>query len=179
MGLDELERNMKFMQYGRNGPEREKAVGDIRKLIQKYGNEKIYLWDPYIEATDIMDTLYYSATYGTEMRVIGKHSQGDANEWALIQKNKFETDSNNYGVNLEFRRQSHNYGYPFHDRFLIFFDDRGTVRAWSLGTSVAGLGKRHHIVQEVNHPKHIADAFEQLWEQLGHPECLVWKSRNN
>lgn len=183
MSLKELEKQMKFIQYGNQGKnEREKALQDIRKLIERFEDSKIYLWDPYLSADDILNTLYYTRNYNTELRAItsNKRKEIDGKEiktWILEQRKVFETRSNNYGINLEVRCQHGNYGFPFHDRFIIFISEEGTARVWSLGTSINMLGRVHHIVQEVNHPQHIVDAFEELWNALANEECLVWKSR--
>lgn len=48
-------------------------------------------------------------------------------------------------------------------------------RVWSLGASVNQLGEKHHILQEVKNAQHILNAFEELWAQLNHEECIVWK----
>lgn len=48
-------------------------------------------------------------------------------------------------------------------------------RVWSIGTSINSLGKKHHIIQSVEHPQIIVDAFEELWDELDSEECLVWK----
>ena len=34
---------------------------------------------------------------------------------------------------------------------------------------------KHHIIQSVEHPQMMIDAFEELWNELDAPECLVWK----
>ena len=68
------------------------------------------------------------------------------------------------------------YGYSFHDRFLMNVrKDEDRPQVWSLGTSINSLGKKHHIIQSVEHPQMLVDAFEELWEELSDPECLVWK----
>jgi len=58
---------------------------------------------------------------------------------------------------------------------LIFPYVENVALAWSLGTSVNGLGKQHHILQRVDDGRIIADAFEKLWTQLDPPEHLIWK----
>ena len=83
---------------------------------------------------------------------------------------------NNYGLNLEFRIQHSNYGWAFHDRFLIFpGSELKRPQVYSLGTSINSYGNTHHILQEVSHPQPVVDAFNELWDKLNHPDCLVWK----
>lgn len=189
MDLEKLEKQMKFIQYGSQGKnEREKAMIDIRKLIERLEDSKIYLWDPYLSANDILNTLYYTRHYNIELRaitsgILKKRNNIDGTNytdiklWMADQKKIFETRSNNYGIQLEVRCQHENYGFSFHDRFIIFISEEDTARVWSLGTSINSLGSAHHIVQEVNHPQHIVDDFEQLWNALDNKECLVWNSQ--
>lgn len=189
MDLEKLEKQMKFLQYGSQGKnDQKKAIIDIRKLIERFGDSKIYLWDPYLSANDILNTLYFSRHYNTELRAITSGilkkrnnidgtNYSDIEIWIAEQKKIFETRSNNYGIKLEIRCQHGKYGFPFHDRFLIFISAEDTAQVFSLGTSINSLGSAHHIVQEVNHPQHIVDAFEQLWNALDSKECLVWNSQ--
>lgn len=189
MDLEKLEKQMKFIQYGGQGRnDREKAMHDIRNLIRRFEDKKIYLWDPYLSANDIFNTLYYTRHYNTELRaitsgILKKRNNIDGTNytdiklWMADQKEIFETRSNNYGIKLEVRCQHGNYGFSFHDRFLIFISEENTAKVWSLGTSINSLGGAHHIVQEVNHPQHIVNAFEQLWNALDNKDCLVWNSQ--
>lgn len=96
-----------------------------------------------------------------------------------LNKNKLILENpnhNNYGLNLEFRIQHSKYGRAFHDRFLIFpSSELKRPQVYSLGTSINSYGKTHHILQEVSHPQPVVDAFNELWNELNHPDCLVWK----
>ena len=66
-------------------------------------------------------------------------------------------------------------GWAFHDRFLIFPNTDNGPLAWSLGSSVNSLGRQHHILQHVDDARLVADAFEELWDELSEPEQLIWK----
>jgi hypothetical protein len=96
-----------------------------------------------------------------------------------LNKNKLILENpnhNNLGLNLEFRIQHSNYGWAFHDRFLIFpSSELKKPQVYSLGTSINSYGNTHHILQEVSHPQPVVDAFNELWNKLNHPDCLVWK----
>lgn len=185
--LEELEKRMKFMQYGASqSPEENKALEDIRKLIVLNSEKQIMLWDPYLSADDILNTLYYSTQMGIEMRAItssnsdtrkvnGKDKQTTV-DWIKEQRNILAAKSNNYGINLEVRCQFEQYGWKFHDRFLLFVMRDQTAKVWSLGTSMNNLGKNHHIIQEVSHPQYIVDAFNDLWDELDNERCILWKS---
>ena len=83
---------------------------------------------------------------------------------------------NNHFLNLEFRIQHTNFGWAFHDRFLIFpSGEMKRPQVYSLGTSINSYGDNHHILQEVSHPQPVVDAFNELWDELNNPNCKVWK----
>jgi hypothetical protein len=84
-------------------------------------------------------------------------------------------ESNWRGLRLEYRVKHGPAGFGFHDRFLIFPRAEEDALAWSLGTSVNGIGMEHHILQRVDNGQLILDAFLELWEQLDQPEHLIWK----
>ena len=166
--LKRLEQLKSFIQYKGSGEDRKKALNDIRGLIRQHGRSGVYLWDPYLFATDIKQTLYFCKNTNVELKAITiKNHHTDVKE--------FERDDKKYLLlNLEVRKQHGNYGSEFHDRFLIFPLEKPKV--WSLGTSVHSLGNAHHIMQEVQHAQHILNAFNELWNELNHKDCLVWKS---
>ena len=84
-------------------------------------------------------------------------------------------DNANFKLKLEFRTCRKNKGWGFHDRFLIFPAKGDRPSVWSLGTSVNGLGKSHHVLQKVGNGRLIQDAFQALWDELDVDECRVWK----
>jgi len=84
--------------------------------------------------------------------------------------------SNLRGLRLEYRIRTGSTGWAFHDRFLIFPAADHAALAWSLGTSINGLGKQHHILQRVDDGQRIRDAFAELWDKLDQPEHLIWKT---
>ncbi|MCF6459523.1 VPA1262 family N-terminal domain-containing protein [Clostridium sp. Cult3] len=186
-----LERDLIFVQYGNKTNDRNKALEDLRTLIGRHGEDGIYLWDPYLSYRDILDTIYYYEVAGVPMRAINSYKkQKNLNGKKEISKDKktyrtwvenqiknFELCSNHLGIDLELRCQHDQYGWPFHDRFIIFPLRDRRPRAWSLGTSINSFGKEHHILQEVGNAKMILDAFMELWEELQDPECLVWRSK--
>lgn len=181
----ELEKSLSFKQY--YAGDEVKALQDLRKLIKQYGKHGIYLWDPFLRAQDIFNTLYFSPISGVPLKAVGgtgpstktvyKAKGMNASQIIAAERVLFENPSNNnLGLNLEFRMQHGNHGWPFHDRFLLFpgtEDDRPKV--YSLGTSINSIGQSHHILQEVSHPRRVVDAFEDLWESLNHQDCIVWK----
>lgn len=186
-----LERDLIFVQYGKKTNDRNKALEDLRTLIGRHGEDGIYLWDPYLSYRDILDTIYYYEVAGVPMRAINSYKkQKNLNgkkeiskdkktyrTWVESQIKNFELSSNHLGIDLELRCQHDQYGWPFHDRFIIFPLRDRRPRAWSLGTSINSFGKEHHILQEVGNAKMILDAFMELWEELQDPECLVWRSK--
>jgi hypothetical protein len=174
--LNELEKSKSFIQYFGNTGEDEKALRDIRKLIQQHGEHGVYIWDPYLSARDIKNTLYHSQYCDVELKAItGLKQKNNKTEVIQDMVNSFEEDDKELLLcNLEVRGKVGTSGYDFHDRFLIFPLEKAKV--WSLGISVNQLGKSHHILQEVKHSQHILNAFNKLWNELSHEDCIVWKT---
>lgn len=154
-----------------------KAVKDIRELINQYGERGVYIWDPYLSAIDIKNTLYYAKNTYLPMKAISGLKQDNSKKKAKQKMlDEFQKDKQKFlFLDLEVRGKMGSHGYDFHDRFLIFPLEKPKV--WSLGISVNQLGKSHHILQEVKNAQHILNAFDKLWDELNHEECLVWKSK--
>jgi len=171
--LNELEESKSFIQYFEN--QEDKALKDIRELINKYGERGVYLWDPYLSAIDIKKTFYYAKNTYMPMKAISGLKQHQSKEEAKKDMfDEFQKDKKEFlFLDLEVRGKIGSNGYDFHDRFLIFPLEK--PRAWSLGISVNQLGKSHHILQKVENAQHILNAFNKLWDELDSEECLIWK----
>lgn len=171
--LKELEKTKSFIQYF--GNEEEKALSDIRYLINQYGKKGVYIWDPYLSAKDIKNTLYHSENINVPLRAISGLKQDSKEKAKKEMINEFEKDDKQFLLlNLEVKGKIGSSGYDFHDRFLVFPLEKPKV--WSLGISVNQLGSSHHILQEVKNAQHILNAFNKLWDELNDEECLIWKS---
>ncbi len=186
-----LAKQKKFIQYkpkaGDVEKEHQKAISDLRSLIGQYGEKGVWLWDPYLDAFDVLKTLFHCPHFGSDLRALTNLStfkdKCESNDKAkgknsqmIEQKEVFKNlDSNLYGIKFEFRARIGSLGWNFHDRFLIFPGTQEGVLAWSLGTSVNSLGKQHHILQQVDDGQLIADSFIELWEELDRPDNLIWK----
>ncbi len=175
--LKTLESSKSFVQYFKD--QSEKALSDVRFLIKKYGKRGVYLWDPYLNARDIKNTLYYTPYSYVPLKAITNLMDTNCSKKEeVIQsiREEFNTDHKEYlFMDLELRCKSENNGWDFHDRFLIFPLEKPKV--WSLGISLNQLGKSHHILQEVKNAQHILNAFNALWDELNDKECMIWKSR--
>ena len=70
-------------------------------------------------------------------------------EYKQKMNDDFNSLSNNYGVTLKFLAQHDQYGWEFHDRFLILIptDELNLPEVYSLGTSINMLGKIHHTIR--------------------------------
>ncbi|PIC72975.1 VPA1262 family N-terminal domain-containing protein [Sporosarcina sp. P17b] len=183
--VKKLELKKSFVQYGTNGKkERERALSDIRELIQTYGENGAYLWDPYCDGNDILNTLYFNSSYGVPLRVITSISKEDKKEFADKEGNndavfkgkkqemidQLMTKSNHEGIQLEVRCQYAEHGWKFHDRFLLFPGNPPAV--WSLGTSLNSIGSSHSILLRVEHAQPVIDAFIDLWNEL--EGVVIW-----
>ncbi|MDE2284693.1 MAG: hypothetical protein KGK33_08785 [Hyphomicrobiales bacterium] len=211
---DRLAAERRFVQYkpepGQQSLERERALDDVRFLINRHGEQGVWLWDPYLTAEDVIDTLFYCRFFGADLRALtegqippGEDRSVEARQSCLARlrawmpflfaprvpepsaSEKFASKqrttlqgikSNLRGLQLEYRIRTGSAGWSFHDRFLIFPAADRAALAWSLGTSVNGLGKQHHILQRVDDGQRIRDAFVELWDKLDHTEQLIWKT---
>lgn len=188
---DEVERlasRRDFVQYkptsSARESERERALGDIRYLIRTYGEGGAYLWDPYLSATDIINTLFYCPASNVDLRGLTAMRSTEGNDTAggklgFIAKQQqifHQSKSNFRSLRLEFRGRTGSRGWDFHDRFIIFPETNEGPLVWSLGTSVNSLGKQHHILQKVGDAQLVADAFLELWNLLHEPEHLIWRT---
>jgi hypothetical protein len=180
--------------------ERARALSDLRTLIRRHGQVGAWLWDPYLGAYDVLDTLFYASTSGADLRALteakeppdseavspaspvttqgGHGGKSPTRAERFVQKQRAilaGVQSNWRGFRLEFRARLGQAGWGFHDRFLILPQHDGAALAWSLGTSVNSLGTEHHILQQVDDGQLIANAFVDLWDKLSAPEHLIWK----
>lgn len=155
------------------------AIDDLRLLIKRYGKDGAWLWDPYLGAREVFETLFYCPTSGVELRALTAGKSKTAKRAAFLAEQRTVLKSvtgNLRGLRLEFRARSGATGWPFHDRFLIFPAKEGAPLVWSLGTSVNGFGKEHHILQQVDNGQLIAESFEDLWGLLAGADDLIWKT---
>lgn len=177
----------RFKQYlplsGAGNAEHLKALRDLHFLMDNYGEGGVWLWDPYLNAHDILKTLFFSPHEGVQLRAMstaqkarGLTGEESVQSWIHNQNLALSNCQSDFrGLNLEFRARHGDVGWDFHDRFIIFPGAREGVLAWSLGISVNQFGKSHHILQRVDNGRLIAEAFESLWNQLGTEDQLVWK----
>jgi hypothetical protein len=179
-----LNRTKEFIRYsGKNcASERQKALEDLRFLMNVSGNKRVCLWDPYLSAYDLLETWYHTTGYGLELRAItsseiAKRKKLSVPKWIEEQRRILLDSSNQYGINLNWRIQHSSFGFAFHDRFLIVLDSNESPSAWSLGTSINSVGKKHHVLQAVANPGYIVDDFEELWKQLSDESCQIWTRR--
>ena len=169
--------------------QRNEALQFIRQLVTNVSADfnALYLWDPYLMPDDIVNTLYFENSgmsfccitdYQKTKSIMGATDFSDYKE--KIQ-NKFKCLSNNHRVNLKLLARHDNYGWEFHDRFLIFVPKDAFVlpEVYSLGISVNQLGKHHHIIQKVPNPRIILENFEELWRELDNDACCVTQFPEN
>ncbi|NOV32634.1 hypothetical protein DDY07_23345 [Methylomonas sp. ZR1] len=197
--MKQLVASRRFVQYGNGNAspqeEHRRALEDIRQLIRTANQGAIYLWDPYLSANDVLNTLAFCSDAGTELWALTsakpskKGASDDENDdgtedievtargaWIKAQQDTLNTafigPSN---MKLEFRMSWGIQG-SFHDRFLMFPGlGRDRTRVWSLGASINHIGAQHCIVQEVAYPEPVLQAFKAFWDQSDQPEHLIWK----
>ncbi len=204
----QLTQERRFVQYQPELTDKEEshktALNDIRILLNRYGQSAAWLWDPYLSANDLLDTLFHCQHSYSDLRALTSakavpRTRSRSLREKISEKlsifvcrpsadidavSRFITDQaaalsppngNHRGLRLEYRIKRGAAGWNFHDRFLIFPQTPQGPLAWSLGTSVNSLGTEHHILQRTDNGRLVADAFLKLWERLNQPEHLVWK----
>ena len=122
--LKELDKTKAFIQYKEG--ENAKALKDIRYLINLHGRDGVYLWDPFLSAIDIKNTLYYSQ-FIVKLKALTAIEEKNIEE----QRKKFEKDDKNFlQIYLEVRKS---FRKNFHDRFLIFPVKNQKFGTWNIG----------------------------------------------
>lgn len=180
------------------------ALEDLRWLMKEHGTEGVWLWDPFLNAEDVLRTLFFCPHNDVPLRALtaGKAApdctqrQNAANYSSERERQRLARErakrkkqeqaaqleaakGNCRGLQLEFRIREGGAGWGFHDRFIIFPRAQGGALAWSLGTSINSFGHEHHILQKVLHGEPIAQAFQDLWGQLEGTDYLIWKTRTS
>ncbi len=70
-GLYKIQQRKEFVQYG--GPSTsgfDDALTDIHCLLANHGITGAWLWDPYLDAVDVLNTLFYCPHPGAELRAL-------------------------------------------------------------------------------------------------------------
>lgn len=79
-----LAREKRFVQYrpatGQQSAEHEKALNDLRLLMRQYGEEGAWLWDPYLTAHDVIETLLHCPHPNSDLRALTASYVPDSDE---------------------------------------------------------------------------------------------------
>jgi len=71
---DRVAAELRFLQYrpepGRQRAMHEAALGHIRQLIRLHGEQGAWLWDPYLSAEDVLNTLFHCPFSGADLRAL-------------------------------------------------------------------------------------------------------------
>lgn len=70
--LANLERRLAFFRYGGTGRplNHEKAISDLNRIIERYGQSGAWLWDPYLSGNCVLKTLCRSVYSGSDLRAL-------------------------------------------------------------------------------------------------------------
>ncbi|TNH05799.1 hypothetical protein FHQ26_11545 [Testudinibacter sp. TR-2022] len=175
----ELHNSLKLRQFKKDM--RNEALAFIRELIEKYGGHGVCLWDPYLSAQDLLETVFFSSYANTPIKALTGLKSVE-NSSRMRYRNELEQAIiEEAWLNLTFLNADKSKVGDFHDRFIIFPQHYDTpARCWSLGTSINSLGKSHHIIQEVEDAQVITDVFEEMWNQsIVNQENIIWKSKSS
>ena len=154
----------------------------INKLIKKYGKHGVYLWDPYLSAIDLLETVFFIPYAHVPVKALTSLKIAPVQNKSTVQEYQ-ETLTQSIielgELNLSFLNADTSTLGNFHDRFLIF---PKTVdipeKVWSLGTSVNSLGTSHHLIYEVEDGQAIVDIFEEMWNvSIKKKENIIWQPK--
>ncbi len=69
---DRLLAERRFVQYKPvSGAQlHDEALDHVRDLINRHGEEGVWLWDPFLSADDVINTLFYCRFFGSELRAL-------------------------------------------------------------------------------------------------------------
>lgn len=75
----QLQTRLEFVQYGQfTGRGREQALADIRALLTQHGAYGAWLWDPFLNAEDVLRTLFYSPHKDSDLRALSNGKTYDS-----------------------------------------------------------------------------------------------------
>ncbi|QXR35983.1 hypothetical protein EGK70_000025 [Alcaligenes aquatilis] len=67
----QLQERKEFVQYGQfTGRGRTEAIADMHWLIEKHGTLGAWLWDPFLSAEDVLQTLFFSPHSNSDLRAL-------------------------------------------------------------------------------------------------------------
>jgi predicted transcriptional regulator len=99
-----------------NGAEKVEQYSDLIKLINDYGQNGVWILDPYLTINEVANTLLRCPFLGVKLRALCV--RGD-NQWIKEQKDVIEKLSvEDKDLKIEVRMVSKENG--LHDRFIIF-----------------------------------------------------------
>lgn len=74
-----LQERKEFVQYGQfTGRDRVEALSDIHWLLEKHGALGAWLWDPFLNAEDVLQTLFFSPHRNTDLRALSNGKTFDS-----------------------------------------------------------------------------------------------------
>lgn len=67
----QLQERKEFVQYGQfTGRGRKEALADVHWLLEKHGALGSWLWDPFLNAEDVLQTLFFSPHKNSDLRAL-------------------------------------------------------------------------------------------------------------
>lgn len=59
---------------------RQRALDDLRVLIRQHGDRGVDLWDPFLSADDVLQTLFYSPVLGVPLRALSNREEAPSED---------------------------------------------------------------------------------------------------
>lgn len=86
----QLQERKEFVQYGQfTGRSRKDALADIHWLLEMHGAMGAWLWDPFLDAKDVLQTLFFSPHRNSDLRAL---SNGNSVEATVDQEEDDDED---------------------------------------------------------------------------------------
>jgi len=150
--------------------DRVRALSDIRRLINDHAEAGACLWDPFLSAKDILETLFFCHRHGVNLRGLTSGKEPPEEESSASSED-FVTRQQR--ILARRGATSKAFGWSFgedtlrtapHSTIVSYFSAYPTSANTGLvlGTSINGIGKEHHILQQVDNGQAVMDAFLEL-----------------
>ncbi len=166
------------------------AIQDIRDILNNnilFDLEEICVIDPYLSAGDLINTVLFCKKYNIKIRALTSYNKIHnnlitANDSDFLGFKQGQSEilarslSNVTDLKIEFRTIRDNFGFAFHDRFIMMRYKINRDRVWSLGSSINSIGKEHSILHIVSIPETVTSIFDELWELTQDTKCLIYKN---
>ena len=99
---------------GEADAERQRALEDIRGLIHRYGAFASWIWDPFLSADDLLETLFFCTGSGSDLRALSAGARltddvqrSTKEDWIIAQRDRLNSaKGNTYALRTRIQSQT-------------------------------------------------------------------------